>query len=397
MLSTDKVIMVLEDQDMQRQIVMRMLHSLNFQEVLMAANGREALELLNSPSVPQPEIVLCDLDMPEMDGMEFIRLISQAKPHLSVIITSSLDRPLLRSVEKMCVAYGARLLGTIEKPIDTERLMALLEQHTPVDRDSSGYAEKQPMLTLEQIVSGIERMEFRPFFQPKFNLLTGKLIGAEALVRWLHPQHGIVNPQAFLPVLERNRQMDDITFLMLALSAQSCRSWRQRGYEVPVSVNLSLVSLSDTTFAEKVLNTVRIAKLEPQHVTLEITETAATAEIAPVLENLSRLRMWGFGLSIDDYGTGFSSMQQLTRAPFSELKIDRSFVTGCAGSSEAQIIIQSSLAVAKGMAITTVAEGIETQADWELLREMGCDAAQGFFLAKPMDDAAFVDFCAAHA
>jgi EAL domain-containing protein (putative c-di-GMP-specific phosphodiesterase class I) len=127
---------------------------------------------------------------------------------------------------------------------------------------------------------------------------------------------------------------------------------------------------------------------------LEITETAAMTDIAPVLENLTRLRMRGFGLSIDDYGTGFSSMQQLTRVPFSELKIDQSFVTGCANIPSSMVIIESSLSVAKGLSIKSVAEGVETQNDWDALKSMGCDIAQGYFIAKPMEEVVFLEFCA---
>lgn len=396
MAASSKVIMVLEDQDLQRQIVVRLLRKLNCHEVLVAANGREALELMNAPAIPRPEIVLCDLNMPEMDGMEFIRHISHAKTRLSVIITSSLDKALLRSVEKMCHAYNVRLLGTIEKPIRQDRLAELLDRHEATGADPLPAEEELPFFTLDEILQGIRNAEIRPFFQPKMDLVTGRMTGAEALARWLHPRYGIVNPSAFLPILERQRQMDELTFLMLSQSARRCRAWQQQGCDAPVSVNLSLISLADTTLADRILDTVQEAGLEPKSVILEITETAAMTKIAPALENLTRLRMRGFGLSIDDYGTGFSSMQQLTRAPFSELKIDQSFITGCAASSEAQLMIESSLAVARGMSIKSVAEGIETQAEWDIVKRMGCDIAQGFFVATPMDEEAFMGFCEAH-
>jgi EAL domain-containing protein (putative c-di-GMP-specific phosphodiesterase class I) len=128
---------------------------------------------------------------------------------------------------------------------------------------------------------------------------------------------------------------------------------------------------------------------------LEITETAAMTEVAPALENLTRLRMRGFGLSVDDYGTGFSSLQQLTRVPFTEFKIDQSFVTGCAVNPSSRTIVESSAQMARRLGIKSVAEGVETQADWDLLKAVGCDQAQGYLIAKPMQEHAFLAFCSA--
>jgi len=138
---------------------------------------------------------------------------------------------------------------------------------------------------------------------------------------------------------------------------------------------------------------VRAAGLDPHHMILEITETAAMTEVAPALENLARLRMRGFGLSVDDYGTGFSSLRQLTRAPFTELKIDQSFVAGCAANDSSRAIVESSVEMARRLDIKSVAEGVETQADWDVLRATGCDMAQGHFIAKPMQESSFLAFC----
>ena len=159
-----------------------------------------------------------------------------------------------------------------------------------------------------------------------------------------------------------------------------------------MSVNLSLKSLSDVKIADRVTELVRSQDLEPRHMVLEITESAATTEVGKVLENLARLRMKGFGLSIDDYGTGYSSMQQLTRIAFTELKIDQSFVMNAAKQESARVILGSSLDMAKKLNITAVAEGVETQADWNLLRQLGCDVAQGYFIARPMESGAYLDW-----
>lgn len=207
----------------------------------------------------------------------------------------------------------------------------------------------------------------------------------EALARWRHPVHGIVAPYAFIKPLEDNGLIDELTWVMLEKASACCRTWRARGLDATVSVNLSLKSLSDNKLADRIADIVRSLNIEPRHIVLEVTESAAATDVGHALENLARLRMKGFGLSIDDYGTGYSSMQQLTRIAFTELKIDQSFVTNAAKHESARIILESSLDMAKKLQITAVAEGVETQADWDLLRQLGCGLAQGYFIAVPMD------------
>jgi EAL domain-containing protein (putative c-di-GMP-specific phosphodiesterase class I) len=177
---------------------------------------------------------------------------------------------------------------------------------------------------------------------------------------------------------------------MLGKAAAFCSTWRLAGLEATVSVNLSLNSLTDIQLAERVTELVVSQNLEPRQMVLELTESAATTDVGKALENLARLRMKGFGLSIDDYGTGYSSMQQLTRIAFTELKIDQSFVTNAAKQESAKVILESSLDMAKKLNITAVAEGVETQADWNLLRQLGCSLAQGYFIARPMEARAYL-------
>jgi EAL domain-containing protein (putative c-di-GMP-specific phosphodiesterase class I) len=165
------------------------------------------------------------------------------------------------------------------------------------------------------------------------------------------------------------------------------------GFQLTVSVNLSHVSLTDTKMADQITQIVRSVGLEPRYVIFEITETAAMTQVAPALENLARLRMRGFGLSVDDYGTGFASLQQLMRIPFTELKIDQSFVTGCAANAASRVIVESSVEMARNLGMKSVAEGVESQADWDVVNATRCDIAQGYFIARPMDEDLLVEFC----
>lgn len=376
--------LVVEDHEFQRNMIVRMLTRLQAKSVQAAADGRAALEILRKQ--PQAiDIIISDLEMPSMDGMELIRHIGTARFSGSLIIASALDRALLAAVETMTRAYGITLLGTIEKPISEEALLDIIGRATPPRGKSTLPKAGGLSFALDEIVQGIDDNEFEPFFQPKVELATWRVKGAEALARWRHPQEGIVAPYAFIKTLEDNGMIDKLMWIMLRKAASFCGVLSAAGKESTVSVNLSLKSLVDVDLAARITALVRSYNVEPRQLVLEVTESAATTDTGKALENLTRLRMKGFGLSIDDYGTGYSSMQQLTRIPFTELKIDRTFVTNAGMHESAKVILGSSLQMAKKLKIAAVAEGVETQADWDLLRELECDLGQGYFIGKPME------------
>ncbi len=384
--------LIAEDHDFQRSLLVGMLENLGAKEVFEASDGHTALEIVRSARQPF-DIIVSDLDMPGMDGMEFIRHLGETGVPVSIILASALDRSLVASVETMATAYGINVLGAIEKKsVVPEKLKAMIERHKPAQAKLDRPRAASPPFTLKEIADGLKNDEFEPFFQPKIELATGQIKGAEALARWRHPQKGIVAPYAFIKPLEDNGLIDALTWAMLRKAAAFCRSWRAAGLDATVSVNLSLKSLADVQLAERVTELVRSQNLEPRYMVLEVTESAATTDVGKALENLSRLRVKGFGLSIDDYGTGYSSMQQLTRIAFTELKIDQSFVMNASRQESARVILQSSLEMAKKLNIAAVAEGVETRQDWDLLTELGCDLAQGYLIARPMEAEVFLDW-----
>lgn len=389
-------ILVAEDHNFQRKAIVHMLSSLGIENVWQASNGKQALEILGSEQGRPMDIVLSDLDMPEMDGMEFIRHMARQYPDISIIIMSSMDRTLITSVEKMAKSYGLRLLGAVEKPLLLEQFRKILVLHQQTQKKTTQATATAASFTLEEVLQAVHEKQIEPFMQPKVGLQAGRLVGAEALARWIHPQHGVIVPEAFIPLLERSGHMEELTLLMLEKTANACRLLHDKGHSLVMSVNLSLSSLDDITLAERITQVVRKAGVDPHHIILEITESAAMTDTAHALENLARLRMHGFSLSIDDYGTGFSSMQQLTRIPFGELKIDRSFVADCAANHHLRVIVESSIDMARKLRVKSVAEGVETQDEWDMLKSMNCDVAQGYLVAKPMDGAAFLDFCACY-
>jgi EAL domain-containing protein (putative c-di-GMP-specific phosphodiesterase class I)/AmiR/NasT family two-component response regulator len=376
--------LVAEDNEFQRALLLEALRDLGVATIHEASDGQAALEILQDPARPV-DIVITDLQMPGMDGMEFVRRLGQAGIDVSVIVASSLDRRLLASIGSMSRAYGIQLLGVLEKPLTPDSLEPLIALHR--SRHAAEVAPPDPgcvPYTPSEVAQGLAGDQFEPFFQPKIELATGRVVGAEALARWQHAQHGVIAPGAFIACMEEHGLVQELSWIMLRKTAALWAAWRAAGLEGTVAVNLSVHSLLDPTTAERVTHLVRSQGLEPKSMIIEVTESAAAGESGEALENLARLRMNGFGLSIDDYGTGYSSLQQLTRIAFTELKIDQSFVREAVREKAPRAILESSIRLARELKLTSVAEGVETREGCEMLRRLGCDLAQGYLFAKPM-------------
>ena len=391
--TSDLRILVVEDDDFQRNLMLRLLKMNGVVDIEYASDGLEALQSIEK-SKNAFNLIISDLDMPNMDGMEFIRILGEKKSTSALVITSTWNETFLSSIQTMCSAYGIEPLGVLQKPISNSNIAELLQKTQNIgDTHTHKFSNNLPEFTLEEIISGVKNNEFKPFYQDKIDLRTDQIVGAEALARWHRPVHGIVAPFAFIPILESAGRINELTFSMIEQSAQACHAWSKVGLDIDISVNLSLTSLTDTKLAGQIYDVVCASGMRPERMILEVTETAAMTELAPALENLARLRMRGFGLSIDDFGTGFASMQQLSRVAFTELKIDRSFVSLMATKREARAIIESSINIANRLGIKCVAEGVETEQELSALKESGCDLAQGYFIAKPIAFDEFVELC----
>lgn len=375
--------LIADDDDFQRRWLRVMLTKLGARHIVETRNGRLALEILQSKT-QTVDVSFVDLDMPEMDGIELVRHLANEDHETAVVLTTALDSALLFSVETMSKAYGITVLGTFEKPATPELLQDLLSHYQPPELRPEKSA-RLPAFTPEEIRHGIRTGQFEPFFQPKVELTSGKVTAVEAFVRWRHPRLGLVSPSAFIPLLETGGHMQELTWVVIERAAAACRAWHDQGLPLSVSINLSPTSLAEQGLAERILAHIAQHGIEPHYVTFEITELMAMTDLPVCLENLARLRMKGFGLSVDDYGTAHASVQQLLRIPFLDLKIDRSFVAGAARNKEMRIALASCLDLAGKLGRNSVAVGVETREDWDLLRELGCTYAQGYYIAKPME------------
>jgi len=209
-------------------------------------------------------------------------------------------------------------------------------------------------------------------------------VGVEALVRWNHPTDGIIGPFDFIHLVEDNNLIYELTQAVCKKVLQYVSRWQAQGINLDIAINISTEALRNLSWPDDIANQVEAAGLQPSNVTFEITESHLMEHFVVALDILSRLSLKRFKLSIDDFGTGYSSMEQLQRVPFSELKIDRAFVRGASEDTSARAILESSVSLAKKLDMKIVAEGVETEEDWNLVAELGCDEVQGFYIARPM-------------
>lgn len=379
----DLCVMVVDDSALQRMHLVDLLQTLQVAQVQQAGDGREALRMLLT-STALPDIVLCDLEMPGMDGVELLRAIGDAGLPLAVAVISSQDRGVLNTVDRMSRVLGLTMLGALQKPVDVSQLHALVSDWTPSRKCQAQSAAEAIAIQREDLHDALANREMLCHFQPKISMHNGLLRGVEALVRWQHPQRGLVPPGQFLPLVLRYDLMDAMTMHVIEDTVAALRQWNDKGLRLTASINLSAQSLAESQWADWLTDTVRQAGLSPKQLILEVTESEVIRDLGKALGTLARLRMKGFGLAIDDYGTGYSSMQQLSVMPFTELKLDRSLVHGISHDAGLRVIVESALEMARGLGLSTVAEGIETDADWQVLARLNCELLQGFAVARPM-------------
>lgn len=371
--------LVVEDHDFQRDMLARLLKTLGAKAVHCAEDGKSALQVLHDRDRPV-DIIISDLAMPGMDGMEFVRHLSENGTRVSLILASALEPQLLASIANMAHAYNVKLLGVIGKPPTASKIAPLVELH----RSGSIAPRLESEFPLEEITEAWANSEFEPWFEPRVDLVTGRVRGMDATFRWRHPARGVLEPKVFVPSIEARGLKDDFVWMMLQKSAAQCQQWSAKGLDLTVSVGLAFQSLTDVNLATRVRQIAHNENLDPALLTLRVTESDLNTEQAKVLENLARLRVDGFGLAIDDFGSGPMALERLSLVAFTELKITSSFVSSSGTSHADRAGLAVGLELARQLKLTTVAQGIRSKEDWTLLHEWGCDLGQGPFIATPM-------------
>ena len=322
----------------------------------------------------RPTVVAIDLKMPSHDGVQLLNELSSAGYAGSVIIISGLNSRTLATARQLGENLGLKILCALAKPARADALRNALDA-TLIE---------QEQLSIELIARALDNGEFTLVYQPQVTADTGDIAGVEALVRWRHAGRDIWPPSRFIDVIETSDLVDRFSQCVFAMAVGQARDWRDQGLSLQINVNVSGANVGDNTFPDQLEEKCREVGVPPASIGIEITETVAMRDPRLAMDVLTRLRLKGFSLSIDDFGVGYSSLVQLQRLPFQCLKIDKSFVARCSSDPDSRTIVKAVTDLAHALDLRVVAEGVEDAESWRTVRDVGCDVGQGFFFARPM-------------
>lgn len=383
-------VLVVDDDAFQLELIAGQLADIGWLHVIRATSGAQALASFGEHGTSIVAII-SDLSMPDMDGLVLMRHLSRCRFGGGIILLSGVQADILGSAGELAQAHRLHILGCLHKPCDPRQLQQLLVGlHAPevvvvTTHDAS-------LLSTERLQAALAAGEFVPWYQPKVALQSGKTVGVEALARWPQADSSLISPGVFVPAMEAAGLADALFFAMARQVASDMEQWRSMGIHVKASINLSMETAHNLAMPEQLGQIVYAAGVCPEDVVIEVTESRLMVNRAVTLESLTRLSLMGFTLSIDDFGTGFSSLMQLIDLPFRELKIDGSFVQRASHEPKAQTAVVLSSLLGKALKMDVVAEGVETAEQLEFLRSNGCAMVQGFYVARPMPCTACTDW-----
>jgi len=377
----DDTVLAIDDESAFLDIIQSVAISANFAPTVTTDPAVFSVAL----KTQQPSVVFLDLQMPGCDGIELLHVLADAKCRAKIILMSGFDARVLALACGIGRDLELDMGEPLQKPIRPAALRLLLStlRSKSFQADAAGLQE------------ALDKQHLELFYQPLLTLKTRQTIGFEALVRWRHPEFGIVMPDRFIALAEREGLIGPLTERVLDLAAAQISTWQKLGIDAFVSVNISAANIV-TELPDQLVRLCTRHDIPPRLLSLELTETAAMGNRALMLEVLTRVRLKGFRLAIDDFGTGYSSLVQLHRLPFTELKIDQSFVGGMASSEEANVIVGAIVNLGHSLHLDLIAEGIETEDLLNRLIAMNCQTGQGYFFSRPMPASQVPDWIVKH-
>ena len=354
------------------ELVAELAQGVGYQVVTAdTAQGFRDLLVQHSPS-----LVLLDLQMPGMDGVEALRHLARQNTQAGIVLASGMDQRVLTSARQLGESLGLKMHGVLQKPALVQDIEGILIKHLQAD----------DCITIADVRRAVEEYELVVHYQPKLHRVgrDWRVGAAEALVRWQHPQRGLLAPAQFLPLAEEHGLISAITDFVLTDAIRQVGHWRARGLNLGVAVNLAPRLVKDLEFPDRLTRILREYEVPAEQLTLEVTEAASLYDWDVVMDSFTRLRVRGVGLSLDDFGVGTSSLTQLYKLPFSEVKIDRALIAEVPSNRAASVITRSIIELAHNLSLTACAEGIESTEAFDFLDQAGCDAMQGDFISKPI-------------
>lgn len=334
-------------------------------------------------------LILLDLMMPGMDGIEVLRLLGEHQIRARILLMSGMDRRILETAEKLAQSLGLNIIGHLQKPVPLDQLKAILEALASTEQPEI-LVEPPPLaLTDDDLRQAIARNEFVNYYQPQIRLDTGGLTGFEALARWQHPELGLIPPGNFIERIEGLGLIDELCWGTAKLALNDVRQFNEAaGFDLRISINASMHSLQNLGFPDQLVNLAAETGVPVRSIAIEVTESGLAKQLSRTLDVLTRLRMKGFDLSIDDFGTGYAMILQLQNVPATELKIDRSIVEHIHTSESERVMAEKVIEMGHALGMEVIAEGVALREQYDLLRRMGCEGAQGFLISRPLPPAA---------
>jgi EAL domain-containing protein (putative c-di-GMP-specific phosphodiesterase class I)/ActR/RegA family two-component response regulator len=373
-------VLIVEDCPAQQLYAGQLLKQLKIQHISYASDGELALELLKLQGA---DVMLIDLDMPQMNGVELLRSIAKQQLCQAVIINSAKDALLLNSVATMAEADGLQVLGTLAKPLNKE-LLSLCLSRRKAEVWPADFEAKTVVFDQKLLCKAIREQQFSLCYQPIADMSSGQIIAVEALARWHQPELGMIRPDVFIAAAEQWGQINELTQLLLDQALEQMQQWHDLGVVVQLSFNLSPLSLSDAAFVQQLQHKVRQAGIKPELICFEVTETQDFTQVSAAIEALANLRLAGFGIAIDDYGTGFANAQQLSRIPATRLKLDHSLTNGVSERPQQRLVLENTGQLAHKLGLSVIAEGVEKLADAMVIKRCGIQLVQGYLYHKPL-------------
>ncbi len=375
-------VLVLDDEAAVGSLVARVATKLGFE----VSVTQESEAFRRQYSGADPAIILLDLTLPDADGIEILKYLAKRNCKSQILLISGSDETVINTAKRLGQAQGLNVVGTLRKPFAVGSLRSELDRARENSAAANDDCRASPAAELRQAIANDE---IAVHYQPKVDVCSRRVLGAEALVRWLHPQRGHLPPAEFLPLAERAELIIPLSLAVLGEAIRQGVAWRRSGLDLAVAVNLPAQALNDLTLPEQIFAVLDGEGLPGSSLVLEVTETGAMKDVVSAMDILSRLRLRGIELSIDDFGTGYSSLAKLQKMPFGELKIDRSFVSDVHINDDSRVIVETSIDLAHNLGMKAVAEGVETQEVWDHLQAWGCDIVQGYFVSRPLPQTEF--------
>lgn len=383
-------VLVIESHAFQRAVLVKALTRLQVETVTAVANTTLAVECLRGPDVI--DIIFFDVADGLVNNYDFLQVASEQGNTRALVLYSDLQNDLYRSVIQMKSFSGISLLGVLKKPLQLENLSQVLSRFAQLQHCAPQHLPAESELIPEdEVRQGLAIGAFQAWYQPIFKLPDGLLTGAEVLVRWQHPTRGLLLPKDLLAAVLAYDLIDDMFKQLLDQGLSLLGYLREQGIEFGLSFNLAASQLIRNGLVEHIVQRLEQYGFTASILMFEVTENSLLDLPASARKNLVRLHEIGCGLSVDDFGAGFSSLKTLAELPFDQLKLDGIFVQDLADPGS-QVIVTGSLALSRKLGVDLVVEGISNQDIFDSLVRLGCTFGQGFYLGLPAKRGDFVSW-----